>query len=710
MPSRLTGAPFEASSARMLSPAASCPPEAVPSVALRAAMIAALAAAVLAVQAHSAAPASVALAYVPVLLLTMWLPGSVAPAAAGVLFASLAGAGQALRGLPEASGTAVAETFLPPLVLLVTGLLCRCRKKDHLELADSRALGHLFAALARGVATPLTVVDASHRVVFWNEPAALRYGLTPEREGEAELIDLFAPSEAGSVLSAVARAQRGETQILQAVRKTREDGLLPLASRLVPLRGPSGAVLAVAIMDEAAPDGETADELVDSVASRDLLTGLPNRKQLYRVLEAAFAGREHSEGLKALLFIDLDGFKGVNDALGHGTGDEVLRGVTQRLVSLHSMLPGAHPDASAGGIFRWGGDEFVALLDGLDGVNDAADFAHLVVCGLQRPVEVGGHAVHISASIGIAVHPWDATDTETLVRHADIAMYRAKERGPGQCVFFSPEMNDSVQRRFAIATCLSGPLDPDSYGLVYQPLWCLKTRRIVGVEALLRFHDATIGTVSPDELIPIAEDTGRISALGRWVLQTAYGQARAWAASLPTPLRVAVNVSSRQLGADDLAEAVLGLDGGHALERPELLELEITEGAAVEPGVDAVGTLQRLRDAGVRIVIDDFGAGFSSLSRVRMLPVHGIKIDREFVAGIPHSARDRAFVVAILQMTRILGLSSVAEGVECADQLEFLEHHDCDYGQGFFLGRPVPAEEIAKQVLLGERGVSDPAA
>jgi len=435
-----------------------------------------------------------------------------------------------------------------------------------------------------------------------------------------------------------------------------------------------------------------ADQRVTHMVHHDVLTGLPNRTLLTDRVEQAIARALRSGNKLALLFLDLDRFKNVNDSLGHAIGDRLLQAVSQRLLTCLRQ-----EDTAA----RLGGDEFIiSLADVADGA-EAARVAERILAELATPFSVSGHLLPAEASIGIALYPDDGDDAQTLLRSADTAMYHAKETGRANYQFFSTQMTERVSRRLSTETRLRRALEQGEFTLHYQPLVELASGRIDGAEALARWPHPDQGRmVSPAEFIPVAEDTGLIVPLGEWVLREACLQARAWQALQPGT-RVAVNLSPRQFRQKQLVgmvERALG-DSGIA---PSLLELELTEGMLMHHADETVQTLAQLHEMGVRLAIDDFGTGYSSLSYLKRFPIHTLKIDRSFVQDLSHDPDDAAIVTAIVAMARGLGLSVTAEGVETEAQAAFLRSLSCRMAQGFLFGRPMPADEFRQRLAAAQ--------
>jgi diguanylate cyclase (GGDEF)-like protein/PAS domain S-box-containing protein len=427
-----------------------------------------------------------------------------------------------------------------------------------------------------------------------------------------------------------------------------------------------------------------AEENINRLAHYDTLTNLFNRAAFFERLNHALAlARRHKRAL-AVLFIDLDRFKDVNDAFGHVSGDEVLKIMAQRLAdSIRAS------DTAA----RLGGDEFIVLAEDVSRESDVSEFAQRLLDALSEPFKLHGQECRLGACVGIAMCPHDGDDSATLLKKADVAMYRAKESGRNGIAFFSEADNRSAEERIVMGAGIRRALDTDQLLLLYQPKLSVRTGTMTGVEALVRWQHPERGLLLPDAFIPLAEDSGLIRHIGRWVLHTACAQALAWQADGDGPIRVAVNLSARQFSDERLV-----IEIAHALAQTELpahlLELEITEGMMMENPDRAAETLLEIKEMGVHVSIDDFGTGYSSLARLKKFPIESVKIDRSFIRDIAVDPDDAAIVSAVIAMAHGLRLKVIAEGVETQDQLRFLRERNCDEIQGFYFSRPVAAREI----------------
>ena len=434
---------------------------------------------------------------------------------------------------------------------------------------------------------------------------------------------------------------------------------------------------------------QQAESHLHYLAHVDPVTQLPNRHEFNGALAYALARADRQDSSVGLLLLDLDNFKVVNDTLGHHCGDQLLKLVAERLVAI---LRGTDI------ICRIGGDEFVVIVEPADDASEMASVARKILAVLAAPFALEGHQLYVSASIGVSLYPFDAQDVATLTRNADTAMYHAKHQGKNRYAVFKAEMELRAQRRLRMEANLRRALQNEELYLHYQPQIDLRSGRIVGVEALVRWNCREMGQLSPSEFIPVAEESGIIVELGRWVLQSACRQAASWckAGLLDSLEHVAVNLSAcqaRDPGLMDDIRAIL-----HETQLPHgLLELEITEGVLMDNIHANVELMRRLQDTGIHLSIDDFGTGYSSMSYLKRLPIDQLKIDRSFVHDLP--GEGEAIVTAIIAMAHSLHLKVVAEGVETLQQVEFLRKAGCDNVQGFFFARPMTAAQLTALLL-----------
>lgn len=429
-------------------------------------------------------------------------------------------------------------------------------------------------------------------------------------------------------------------------------------------------------------------------ASHDALTHLPNRLLFNEQLSLALVRAEQQNEMLGVAFLDLDRFKTINDTLGHAIGDELLKQAADRLQQL--MRP---YDVIA----RWGGDEFTLLLPWLMAAEDITAIAEQILQKLTAPFHLESQELYVTASLGIALYPYDGEDAETLLKNADAAMYQAKQMGKNTFQLYAEEMNTRTLKQFALEADLRRAIVNREFTLYYQPQIDIETGRIVGLEALLRWQHPQLGFVSPAEFIPLAEETGLISTIGHWVLQTACCQHCTWRSAGLPPIPIAINLSAQQFQQTNLVNVIIQTLEMMDVE-PKYLEVEITESAAMRDVAFTIATLRQLQQLGVRIAMDDFGTGYSSLNAIKHFPLHILKIDRSFVQDAVQDPSDAAIVKAVVALGKGLGLTVLAEGVETQEQLDFLRRIQCESAQGYLFSRPLPPEQI--EPLLRQRSWS----
>jgi len=432
-------------------------------------------------------------------------------------------------------------------------------------------------------------------------------------------------------------------------------------------------------------------ERIQHLAFHDALTGLPNRSLMQDRISQAVVRAERSNHRIAVMFIDIDNFKNINDTLGHDAGDDLLCEVANRLkesVRGHDTIA------------RQGGDEFIVLLDQLDGHQGATRVAQKILDAMRAAFSVGGVDQHVSGSVGIAIFPDDGRDAQSLLKNADTAMFHGKALGKNTYQFFTAQMNIAVKRRAAMESKLRAAVKKEDFSLVYQPQIDLITGRVVALEALVRWHSEDSGTTMPGEFIPLAEETGLINELGQWVLKEACRQNKAWQDAGYAPRRMAVNLSARQLTDKRFIEMLVETLATTGL-KPEHLELEITESQVMRQGEGSVLLLNEIAEMGIHLAVDDFGTGYSSLSYLKRLPIGKLKIDQSFIRDITVDPNDTAIVVAIINMAKSLDLEIIAEGIETAGQLTLLRAKGCSVGQGYYFSVPLIARDVEPLLMRG---------
>jgi diguanylate cyclase len=497
----------------------------------------------------------------------------------------------------------------------------------------------------------------------------------------------------------VVQAREGEAHVREGRAATRENEIrnaetlqTAAVDQMIRLQQ-ANANLVVATLEvrKLADQIEAAKAELDHLAHHDVLTGLPNRILMSDRLDQAIALTRRTGKPLAVVFLDLDRFKHINDSLGHSVGDQLLQSVGQRLLACVRQ---------SDTISRQGGDEFVALITDIDHPEDAALAAQKMLATIALPHRIEQHDLHIGASIGISIYPDDGLDAETLIKHADTAMFHAKEKGHNTYAFFEQEMTARAIARQSTEASLRLALKRQEFVLHYQPKINLQSGTIVGIEALVRWQHPQRGLLEPAQFVPIAEDSGLILPLGRWVLHEACRQAQAWQdAGLPS-VAIAVNTSALEFRAADFLVNLRAVLEETRLQ-PRYLELELTESVLMRDASATDSVLHALAALGVQLAVDDFGTGYSSLSYLRQFPINTLKIDQSFVVNMTRNADDASLVSAVISMGKSLKQRVIAEGVETAEQVAFLLDQHCDEAQGFFFGHPVGAEAFTPLLQAG---------
>jgi diguanylate cyclase (GGDEF)-like protein/PAS domain S-box-containing protein len=564
-----------------------------------------------------------------------------------------------------------------------------------LDITERRALEALvrdsearYAGTVELAAVGIAHVDPKGRLIWTNSSMHEILGYTKEELEQLTVWDISHPEDVHVTDHERALMHAGQLDSLRTEKRyIRKDGaVIWVKISCAARRDANGALLYdISVVEDITPQ-KAAEARIQYLATHDALTGLPNRvlftETLARSLEAARANDRQC----ALIFIDLDRFKIVNDSLGHDAGDQLLKEVAQRI--RQSVGPS---DVTA----RFGGDEFVVLLGQVSDRAVAAVAAGRILSALQDPVRIMNYDCRVTASIGIAMYPGDAAEAATLMKHADMAMYLAKQEGKNNCQFYSSVSAPMSVERIVLETHLTQALQRNEFSLQYQPKIAIATGKICGVEALLRWRNPQLGRVPPSAFIPVAEDTGLIVPIGKWVLKTACEQSAAWRRLGLPALGMAVNLSPRQFKDPALAQDVTETLRESGLE-PQLLELEITEGMIMNSIDQAVQAATAIKKIGVRLAIDDFGTGYSSLSQLKRFPIDTLKIDRSFIRELPDNSEDMAITESIISLGKALGVNVVAEGVETAAQEAFLRTHGCDEIQGFLYGEPCDPDDFVR--------------
>jgi diguanylate cyclase (GGDEF)-like protein/PAS domain S-box-containing protein len=562
-------------------------------------------------------------------------------------------------------------------------------KRAQAQIRDERDRAQRYLDIA---ATMIVVIGGDGHVSLVNRRACEVLGYSEDELLGRDWFELVPEADRDATRSVFRRLIAGDPERAEefehrVVSKSGEERLI--AWRNKALRDRRDRVSGILGSGEDITERRKAQERVAYLAYHDQLTGLPNRAMLQDNLTVAVARASRSELAVGLLCLDLDDFKLVNDSLGHTVGDELLLAVAERLNEAKR-----HGDVLA----RAGGDEFFVLLPDLpeEGERPALAAAERVVAAFQEPFQVAGTELHVSTSVGVSLFPRDAGDADELLRHADAAMYQAKRNARAGFAVYSQETDDPFER-LSLTSRLRRSLKQGELVLHYQPIFSLPDRTPVGLEALIRWNDPVRGLLSPQAFIPAAEHSGLIEPIGEWVLDEVCAQASRWA-SLGLRPRLSVNASARELRRSEYSETLAAALERHGVDAGQLV-VEVTESAAMEEASAARRLLGRLDELGVGLAIDDFGEGFSSLSRLRELPVGQLKIDRSFMRDVPGSEGPAAVITAIIRLAEALGRTVVAEGVETEEQALFLAEQGCPLAQGFHLCRPLPADEVTALLL-----------
>jgi diguanylate cyclase (GGDEF)-like protein/PAS domain S-box-containing protein len=543
----------------------------------------------------------------------------------------------------------------------------------------------------------LLVTDTDRHVRLINQAACNLLGLKAE-----EILHHPVPTvleQAVPLAVQEALQHGGDQQNLEIIYKhPAHEQAINLSLSISPMKNKRGSTEAYVALLRNISEQRAAEKKAYQLANYDPLTQLPNRNQLRdRLTKLVDEGARHNFDM-AILLIDLDQFKRINDSFGHSIGDRLLREAAKRLRQCLWIRDNRHPDRfreMEATLARLGGDEFVIALHRIQDDLEVAQLARRIIQSFSQPIQLQDHEIYIGASVGISRFPQDAKDVESLLRNADTAMYHAKEQGRGTYQYFDEKMNSILQQRLVIEADLRKALLRNELVVYYQPQVNIQTGRIDGLEALIRWRHPERGLVSPAEFIPVAEDSGLIVPIGTFVMQTACKQVQAWHQAGYHPMRIAVNLSAKQFQQAGLIDTVTEVLAESALA-PQYLELEITESILMQDAEDVASTLHAIRDLGVLLTIDDFGTGYSSLSYLKRFPITGVKIDHSFIRDVPHDPDDVSLTQAILAMARSLKLEVVPEGIENQEQLNFLQSNHQGLAQGYLFARPMPAAEIER--------------
>src|ERR1700722_4456885 len=542
-------------------------------------------------------------------------------------------------------------------------------------------------------------IDLEGRITYLNAAAEKITGWTREEAASKHVDDVFVIIDGrtrGPCLNPLKTAlEQNKTARLtpHCVLIRRVHVEIAIEDSAAPIHDQYGTTTGAVIVFHDVSVARAIEAEMSHLAQHDTLTKLPNRTLLQDRLSQAITTAGRNGTRIAVLFVDLDGFKHINDSLGHAIGDRLLQSVAKRLLA---------SVRTSDTVCRVGGDEFVVLLSEVAHAGDAGVKAGKILAALKAPLEIDQHNLRVTASIGVTTYPEDGQETAMLIKNADLAMYQAKENGRNNYQFFEKGMNARALERQSVEENLCFALDRDELVMHYQPKINLKTGEITGVEALIRWQHPERGLIGPLQFISVAEDCGLMLPIGNWVLRESCRQAKAWQDAGLQPIEMAVNVSSVEFRNEDFLEGVRVILEETGLN-PHYLGLELTESVLMQHAEFTVPVLKKLKAMGVRLAIDDFGTGYSSLSYLRQFPIDTLKVDQSFVNGINADTDDATIINAVINMGSNLNHRVIAEGVETVEQVAFLQAHGCDEGQGYYFSRPVPASQFAKLLEAGTR-------
>ncbi len=607
-----------------------------------------------------------------------------------------------IESIERAYESGATDFMAKPINWSLIGHRVRYLFRAYLALIDLRAAHARNAAILNAIPDLMFEMDMDGRYLDCHSPRGDLLAAPAEALLGNTVVDVM-PADAAAVCMAALREANDKgfstgKQLELSVEAGRRWFELSVAHKV---SGP-GEKARFIVLSRDITERKEAESRIFKLAYFDGLTGLPNRQFFLERLQRDIGRAGHHGDMLAVLFLDLDGFKSVNDTLGHGAGDLILQWTAERLragLRPSDLVARTEIVETEVELARLGGDEFSVLLPNLGHSEDAMIVAHRIRTQMARPFDLDGREVVLTASIGIAIYPDDGTDAETLLKHADTAMYHAKDEGRDNCQYYSKSLTQQALQRLNMTTSLRLALERDEFFLVYQPQFDVATGRVHSVEALIRWRHPEQGLVSPARFIPMAEENGLIVPIGEWVLRSACRDAAAWQRE-GGRLRVAVNLSPMQFRNPGLLASIRAILAETGLA-PDLLELEVTEGALMEDSEATLATLQALRDGGMQIALDDFGTGYSSMSYLKRLPLHNLKVDQSFVKCLPDDTDSLAIVKAIVSLAKNLGFTVTAEGVETLDQASILKGLDCETLQGYYFSKPIPGNDIV--AILGRQ-------
>jgi diguanylate cyclase (GGDEF)-like protein/PAS domain S-box-containing protein len=583
--------------------------------------------------------------------------------------------------------TAIIKTAVSEPMALLYGNL---KHSEEIVHESEERLARVVEASVDGIA----IVDLDGKVVFANQAAREMFDISENDIGNASFLN-----QGLTITPASSNNNANITNPVQHVLTTgspafgiellftkADNSIITVSENIAPLHDEADSITGAVISIRNTSEQKTNEDMLNYLAYHDALTKLPNKSLLEDRLHMQLTQAAQTNTSLAIIYLDLDNFKTINDTIGHAAGDEVIRKTSERLMKCLRR---------SDTIARVGGDEFVLILTEVSEKSEIDAIAEKIIKSMRHPIPIKGQEFYVSASMGISLYPNDGDDVSALLRNADTALGKAKELGKNIYSYYSSNMNDHALEHLLLENDLRKALARRQLTLFYQPLIDFSTDEVVGMEALIRWQHPKLGLVPPSEFISIAEEIGLINPIGDWVLREACMQNKVWQDEGYKPVRVSVNVSARQFHRNDLvAQIKQALDESGLA--PEYLEIEVTEGTLMQDRATAIKTLEELRDIGVHIALDDFGTGYSSLSYLKNFPIGRLKIDQEFIRSLADDPNDAAIVSSILEMARSLRLKAVAEGVETETQLNMLHSLNCSEMQGYLFSRPLPGQEAAK--------------
>jgi diguanylate cyclase (GGDEF)-like protein/PAS domain S-box-containing protein len=591
---------------------------------------------------------------------------------------------KAVIGLHTNEANIFDEDFKQVMTSFSAGLRLIC------QMAEDQNLMRLHRAAVEKTANAIMITD-SQGTIEWVNDAFVRQTLFQPDDvlgKTSRVLKLEHHDDDVSIKDMWQTIKAGEVWSGELINRRKDGQLITMFQTITPLFDHLGEIIHFVAVMEDVTERKADQERIAFMATHDELTELPNRNLLNDRLHQAIAHADRQNTKMAVLFIDIDQFKFINDSLGHQLGDDLLQLLAKRLVSVLRT-----EDTVA----RFGGDEFVVLLPEVAEISDVKILANNLLNQIQKPYVISGHELMVTGSIGISVYPDDASDADDLIQLADSAMYLAKEQGRNNSQFYTPEINEKIMRRLTLEKELRKALEQEQFVLFYQPKIDLSSNKITGMEALVRWQHPTLGLVPPMEFIPLAEETGIIIPLGEWIMLTACKQMTLWEKEYPDLINMSINVSARQFWKNDFVESVRNVFNQTSVSADKI-EFELTESVVMNDIESAIKTMVAIKLLGVSLSIDDFGTGYSSLNYLKRFPLDVLKIDRSFINDLENEHSDSAIVRSIIALADNFGLRVVAEGIEEAYQQQILTDLGCHFGQGYHFSRPVDFKEMTKQL------------